>query len=336
MPSVQLPSIPVSILDRANTRAGQAPGQALAAVIARAVEAERLGYHRFWVAEHHAVPGIAGSAPAVLMAAVAARTERIRVGSGGVMLPNHQPLVVAEQAATLQALFPGRIDLGLGRSVGFTPAVRAALRQDKDAADAFAEDLAELLGYLRGSSGITARPSDGGATPPFVLATGKGVETAAKAGLAVVVGGPAFSGKASGLALAALERYRRNFRPSSYYVEPYIIVSANVAAAGSAAEAEDLLLPEAWAMALSRTRGEFPPLSPVSAIRDEQMTPRQQRLVAESLAAAVAGTPEHVAAQLGRLLDATGADELMVTTNTFDTAALAGTDARLAELFGLG
>jgi len=333
---VQLPSIPVSILDRANTRAGQAPGQALAAVIARAVEAERLGYHRFWVAEHHAVPGIAGSAPAVLMAAVAARTERIRVGSGGVMLPNHQPLVVAEQAATLQALFPGRIDLGLGRSVGFTPAVRAALRQDKDAADAFAEDLAELLGYLRGSSGITARPSDGGATPPFVLATGKGVETAAKAGLAVVVGGPAFSGKASGLALAALERYRRNFRPSSYYVEPYIIVSANVAAAGSAAEAEDLLLPEAWAMALSRTRGEFPPLSPVSAIRDEQMTPRQQRLVAESLAAAVAGTPEHVAAQLGRLLDATGADELMVTTNTFDTAALAGTDARLAELFGLG
>ncbi|EMY32415.1 hypothetical protein D477_020308 [Arthrobacter crystallopoietes BAB-32] len=333
---MQLPSIPVSLLDRANARAGQGPAEALAAVIARAGQAERLGYHRFWVAEHHAVPGIAGSAPAVLMAAVAARTERIRVGSGGVMLPNHQPLVVAEQTATLQALFPGRIDLGLGRSVGFTPAVRAALRQDKDAADAFADDLAELLGYLRGTAGITARPSDGGATPPFVLATGKGVETAAKAGLAVVVGGPAYSGKASGLALAALERYRRNFRPSSYYPEPYVIVSANVAVADSAAAAEELLLSEAWAMALSRTRGEFPPLSPVSAIRDEQMTARQQRLVAESLAAAVAGTPEQVAAQLGRLLEATGADELMVTTNTFDMAALAGTDARLAELFGLG
>ncbi len=219
--------------------------------------------------------------------------------------------------------------------MGFTPAVRSALRHDRDAADAFADDLAELLSYLRGGAAITARPEDRGATPPFVLATGKGVDTAAKAGLAVVVGGPAFSGRASALALGALERYRRNFQPSAYYSEPYVIVSANVAVAESADAAEELLLPEAWAMALSRTCGEFPPLAPVEAIREAKMSPRQQQLVAESLSASVAGTDAAVAERLGRLLDATAADELMVTTNTFDTDALAAADRRLAGLFGL-
>lgn len=177
---VRLAGFPISILDRANNREGSTPAQALNAVIERARRAEELGYHRFWVAEHHAVPGIAGSTPTLLMAAIASRTERIRVGSGGVMLPNHQPLVVAEQAATLQALFPGRIDLGLGRSVAFTPAIRAALRQGKDAAERFGEDLAELLAYLGGTGAITARPPDRGATAPFVLAMGRGQEYAAR------------------------------------------------------------------------------------------------------------------------------------------------------------
>jgi luciferase family oxidoreductase group 1 len=332
---MQLPSIPVSILDRANARAGSTASDALAATVRRAQHAERLGYHRFWVAEHHGVPGIAGSAPTVLMAAVAAQTQRIRIGSGGVMLPNHQPLVVAEQAATLQALFPGRIDLGIGRSVGFTPAVRSALRQDTEAADRFAEDLAELLSYLSGAAAITARPYDGGATPPFVLATGKGAEIAAKAGLAVVVGGPAFTGRKPDVARGVLERYRKNFRPSAYYAEPYVIASANVAVADSADAARDLLVPEAWAMAQSRTRGEFPPLEPVDSIRSSSVTARQQALVAETLAAAVHGTADQVAQRLGLLLQVTGADELMVTTNTFDTVALADTDRRLAALFGL-
>jgi luciferase family oxidoreductase group 1 len=332
---MQLPPIPVSILDRANARAGCSAADALAATVRRAEHAEQLGYHRFWVAEHHGVPGIAGSAPTVLMAAVAAQTNRIRVGSGGVMLPNHQPLVVAEQAATLQALFPGRIDLGIGRSVGFTPAVRSALRQDKDAADRFAEDLTELLSYLGGTAAITARPYDGGATPPFVLATGKGAEIAAKAGLAVVVGGPAFTGRKPELARGVLERYRKNFLPSAYYAEPYVIASANVAVADSAEAARELLLPEAWAMAQSRTRGEFPPLESADSIRAMSMSERQRALVSETLGAAVHGTADHVAQRLGLLLEATDADELMVTTNTFDTAALADTDRRLADLFGL-
>jgi alkanesulfonate monooxygenase SsuD/methylene tetrahydromethanopterin reductase-like flavin-dependent oxidoreductase (luciferase family) len=132
-----------------------------------------------------------------------------------------------------------------------------------------------------------------------------------------------------------LERYRKNFRPSAYYAEPYVIASANVAVADSAEAARDLLLPEAWAMAQSRTRGEFPPLEPVDSIRAVSMTERQQVLVSETLAAAVHGTADQVAPRLGQLLEATGADELMVTTNTFDTAALADTDRRLAPLFGL-
>lgn len=331
---MQLPSIPVSILDRANVREG-APADALAATLRRAKHAEQLGYHRFWVAEHHGVPGIAGSAPTVLMAVVAAQTERIRVGSGGVMLPNHQPLVVAEQAATLQALFPGRIDLGIGRSVGFTSAVRAALRQDRDAADRFGADLAELLSYLTGTSSLTARPYDDGATSPFVLATGNGADIAAEAGLAIVVGGPIFSARHPERAREVLERYRRNFRPSTYYPEPYVILSTNVAVAETLERAGDLLLPEAWAMAESRTRGQFPPLAPAESIKGWAMTPRQRDIVAETLSGAVYGTAQQVTQGLSLLLEATGADELMVTTNTFDTAALADTDRELAGLFEL-
>lgn len=172
----------ISILDRANTRVGFSASETLHGVLDRARLAEELGYHRFWVAEHHAVPGIAGSVPSVLMAAIAGRTRSIRVGSGGIMLPNHQPLVVAEQAATLEALHPGRIDLGLGRSLGFTQAVRKALKNGKQDAERFEEDLTELLRYLSGSAPVTVRPRN--ASPPsvFVLATGSGTDIAARAG----------------------------------------------------------------------------------------------------------------------------------------------------------
>lgn len=332
--SKSIPSIPVSILDRANVREGT-EADALAATVRRAKRVEQLGYHRFWVAEHHGVPGIAGSAPAVLMAAVAAQTEKIRVGSGGVMLPNHQPLVVAEQAATLQALFPGRIDLGVGRSFGFTPAVRAALRQTADVGDRFKEDLAELLSYLNGTAAITSRPYDDGATPLFVLATGKGTAIAADAGLAVVVGGPVFSGSSLDRARSVLDRYRKQFQPSSYYAEPYVIVSANVAVAKTKEEARALLLPEAWALAQSRTTGEFPSLVSSDSIEQQPMSARQKHLVAASLESSIYGTAGQVADELGFLLEQTEADELIVSTNTFDTEALAQSDAALAGLFGL-
>lgn len=331
----RLPAIPVSILDRANTREGSSAAESLEAPIRRAQRAEQLGYHRFWVAEHHAIPGIVGSTPTLLMAAIAARTEHIRVGSGGVMLPNHQPLVVAEQAATLQALFPGRIDLGIGRSVGFTKAIREALRQGPEAKDRFGDDLTELLSYLDGSAAITARPEDDATTPPFVLAMGRGQEFAARAGVAVVVGGAAFTGRKPEVARSVLQRYRDDFRPSVWYSEPYVIVSANIAIGETSEQARELLLPEAWAMAASRTVGDYPPLAPVDAVLT-RITPKQKPMIDEYLAAAVHGTADEVAERLATVLDLTGADELMVTTNTFDTAALAAADHRLAALFDLG
>ncbi|WP_081744624.1 MsnO8 family LLM class oxidoreductase [Arthrobacter sp. H14] len=326
MPS---PKIPLSILDRANARENETEVESLGTTIQRAQRAEELGYRRFWVAEHHGVPGITGSAPTVLMAALAARTDHIRIGSGGVMLPNHQPLIVAEQISTLEALYPGRIDLGIGRSVGFTSGVRNALRQDKEAADRFEEDLAELIAFLSGTASITARPRNHSRTPLFVLATGKGIDIAARAGLAVVLGGPALFREDGSGGHAGLTRYRQSFQPSGWYEEPYVIASVNVAVADSTDAARELLLPEAWALARSRTRGEFPALEPADNIDGDKPTDRERSLVDDNLASSIYGTAQEVADQLENLIRFTGADELLVTGGAFDTAAQ---DARLIEL----
>jgi len=323
----------LSLLDRARTRTGESDADALAGTVDRAVRAERLGFGRFWVAEHHSVPGIAGAAPAVLLAAIAGRTTTVRLGSAGVMLPHHQPLVVAEQFATLTAFAPGRVDLGLGRSPGFTPPVRRALREtERD----FAADLAELRAYLTGTAEITLRPQPTGPVPMHVLATGRGLQVAAELGLPVIVGGPLL-----GVAgdpqpgLAALAGYRRAFRPSAQQPEPRVSISLDVVIADTAAEAADLLLPEAWAMARARTEGAFPPLEPVAAIRGRALTPRQQDHVDRTAAAAVAGTPAYVAGRLTELIDRTGAAELVASSSTFDRAALDASDAALTAVFGL-
>lgn len=329
MPS---PRIPVSILDRANARENQAEADSLQSTIDRARHAEKLGYRRFWVAEHHGVPGITGSAPTVLMAALAARTEHIRVGSGGVMLPNHQPLVVAEQISTLEALWPGRIDLGIGRSVGFTGGVRKALRQDKEAAERFEDDLTELLAFLTGTASITARPRNHSRTPLFVLATGKGVDIAARAGLAVVLGGPALFRHDGVGGHAVLDRYRRNFQPSDWYPEPYVVASVNAAVAGTTDAAREVLLPEAWALARSRTRGEFPALEPAADIDSHRPTDRERTLIEENLGTSIYGTAAEVTDQLGSLTKDTSADELLVTGGAFDTAAQWDSDERLIDL----
>ncbi|WP_347056954.1 MsnO8 family LLM class oxidoreductase [Blastococcus sp. HT6-30] len=322
----------LSLLDRSRTRAGEPDTAALTGSVARAVHAERLGFDRFWVAEHHGVPGIAGAAPAVLLAAVAGRTTVIGLGSAGVMLPHHQPLVVAEQFVTLSAFAPGRVALGLGRSPGFTPPVRQALREgERD----FAADLAELRGFLTGTAEITVHPRPAGPVPMHVLATGRGLEVAAQLGLPVVVGGPLL-----GVAgdpepgLAALAGYRRAFRPSAQQPEPRVAVSLDVLVADTAAEAADLLLPEAWAMARARTTGSFPALEPVAAVRAADRTPRQQQYLEQTAAAAIAGTPAHVEARLAELLERTGAAELVASSSTFDRGALAASDAALATLFG--
>ncbi|GAA0459149.1 methylene-tetrahydromethanopterin reductase [Paractinoplanes deccanensis] len=322
----------LSLLDRSRTRAGEAETAALRGTVARAAQAERLGYGRFWVAEHHGVPGIAGAAPAVLLAAVAGATATIRLGSAGVMLPHHQPLVVAEQFATLSAFAPGRVDLGLGRSPGFTAPVRRALRQTEHD---FAADLAELRGFLTGTAEIGLHPRPEGEVPLYVLATGSGLQIAAALGLPVIVGGPLLGvGGDPAPGLAALARYRREFRPSEQQPRPRVAVSLDVLIADTAEEAAELLLPEAWAMAQSRTAGVFPPLRPVAEVRAATRSARQQQYMDQTAAAAITGTPAQVASRLGALLDRTGAAELVAAGSTYDRAALAASDAALAGVFG--
>ncbi|SCX38087.1 luciferase family oxidoreductase, group 1 [Klenkia marina] len=311
--------IGLSLLDRTRTRVGETDAQAVAHTVERARRAEALGYDRFWVAEHHGVPGVAGSAPAVLLAVLTGVTSRIRLGSAGVMLPHHQPLVVAEQFATLAAVAPGRIDLGVGRSPGFTAPVRRALRQ---AGTDFAADLGELRAHLEGAAEITAHPRPAAAVPLFVLATGQGLQVAAELGLPVVVGGPLLRDPEE-----PLDRYRQAFRPSAQAPQPWVGISLDVLVADTAAQARALALPEAWAMAQARTTGTFPPLQPAGP-----MTAVQQRYADETLAAAVTGTPGQVAEQLHDLLARTDAAELVASSSTHDRGALAESDAALAEL----
>ncbi|MET9714207.1 LLM class flavin-dependent oxidoreductase [Streptomyces rochei] len=322
----------LSVLDRSRVREGHTAAEALRDTVALAREAERLGYHRFWVAEHHGVPGVAGSAPTVLAAAVAGATRRIRVGTGGVMLPNHRPLVVAEQFGVLESLFPGRIDMGLGRSVGFTDGVRRALGRDKEDAADFDAQLAELLGWFRGTSptGVHARPAEGLTVPPFVLAMGEGAAVAARAGLPMVIGDLRDRERM----LRGIERYRAGFRPSEWSAEPYVVVSGTIAVADSPEAARRLLLPEAWSMARARTRGSFPPLPPAEEVEGRPMTAKERDLYESGLAGHLAGTEEQVAEALESLIGATGAQEVLVTTSTYDREALLDSYRRLARVTG--
>ncbi|GAA4810289.1 LLM class flavin-dependent oxidoreductase [Streptomyces ziwulingensis] len=320
-----------SVLDRSRIREGRPPGEALRETVRLAQEAERLGYHRFWVAEHHGVPGVAGSAPTVLAAAVAGATRTVRVGTGGVMLPNHRPLIVAEQFGVLESLFPGRIDMGLGRSVGFTDGVRKALGRSVEDAGRFEEQLAELLGWFRGTSpaGVRARPSEGLTVPPFVLAMGEGAAVAARAGLPMVIGDLRDRDRLR----RGVDRYRDTFRPSPWASEPYVVVSGTVAVAQSEAAARRLLVPEAWSMAYSRTHGTFPPLPPAERVAARTMTAKERGFYDQGLTGQLAGTEEQVSAELESLLKETAADEVLVTTSTYDRTALLDSYRRLARIF---
>ncbi|MFI8191886.1 LLM class flavin-dependent oxidoreductase [Streptomyces sp. NPDC085946] len=320
-----------SVLDRSRTREGRTNAEALRDTVRLAQDLEPLGYHRFWVSEHHGVPGVAGSAPTVLAAAVAAATRTIRVGTGGVMLPNHRPLVVAEQFGVLESLFPGRIDMGLGRSVGFTDGVRRALGRDKGDAEDFAGQLQELLGWFRGTSptGVRARPAEGLTVPPFVLAMGEGAAIAARAGLPMVIGDLRDRERMR----RGIDHYRAHFRPSPWASEPYVVVSGTVAVAATDEDARRLLVPEAWSMAYSRTHGTFPPLEPAGRVESRTMTAKERGLYESGLTGHLAGTEERVAHELETVLKETGAQEVLVTTSTYDRAALLDSYRRLARIF---
>ena len=290
--------------------------------------AEQAGYHRFWVAEHHAVPGIASGAPAVLLAAIGAATSSIRLGSGGVMLPNHRPLVVAEQFLMLEALYPGRVDLGLGRSLGFTEPVRRALGRLEASPEEFAQEITEVRDHVEGSAAVTAQPSGTGAVPLFVLATGTGLRTAAALGLPAVVGGPILdSDELPGL----MAQYRRDFRPHLGSA-PQVIASVEALIADTDREARDLALPEVWAMARSRSTGLFEQLEPVEGIQRAEWSEKETRRVEKGLAATAAGTADTVRRRLEEIIERTGAEEVLSTASTYDRETLAASDRWLAEL----
>ncbi|MDT9595403.1 MsnO8 family LLM class oxidoreductase [Nocardioides zeae] len=319
----------LSLLDRSRTRSGHPDAAALAHTVERARWAEEAGYARFWAAEHHGVPGVASGSPPVLLAAVGAATRRIRIGSGGVMLPHHAPIVVAEQFRMLEALHPGRVDLGLGRSLGFTEPVRRALRHLADQPDTFEADLAELRALLDGTAPVTVRPAGGGPVPMSVLATGRGLQVAARLGLPVVLGGPALEAPEVADAVAA---YRRDFRAYADGDRPRVTVALDAYVAEDLTAARDLALPEVWAMARSRETGVFEALRPVEEIRAERWSEQVRRRVDAALDRAVAGTAAEVRERVADLVSATGADEVLSSTSTYDREALRTLDTALGEV----
>ncbi len=323
----------LSILDRANAVRGLSEAEVLRGVIDHARHVEDLGFRRFLVAEHHGVPGIPGSQPTVLAAAVAAGTERIRVGTGGIMLPDHQPFIVAEQIGTLEALYPERIDIGIGSSIGFTAPVRAALRQDdvREVKGRFPADLEELLSYLRGDAEITARPFNDARTPIWLLASFRSLMLASRHGLGVIVGGPSLVDR-SRTSHESLARYRADFQPSAFTQDPRAIVAINVAVADSADRARDLLLPQIWAEVKSRSTGSFEALEHVTDLDVTTLTERERNRVNELFDLSIHGTPRQVREQLDDLFRYAGVDEVLVTGDMSDLDGRSRSEQMLADL----
>ncbi|MFG3420718.1 LLM class flavin-dependent oxidoreductase [Micromonospora sp. NPDC048063] len=313
-------NVPLSVLDLAPVAAGATAGEALRHTTELARRTEALGYHRFWVAEHHNMPGIASSAPAVLLAHLAAHTSTIRLGSGGVMLPNHAPLVVAEQFGTLDALHPGRIDLGIGRAPGTDQVTALALRRTMEglSAEGFPRELADLMNYFTGErpGPITATPGRG--QQPAIWLLGSSGFSAQLAGML----GLPFSFAhhfSSQHTLPALALYRQSFRPSKWLAEPYAMVAVNAVCADTDERAEWLAGP--GALSLLRLRSGRPgPLATPDEAAAYPYTEIEREFVAQRREGQAMGSPETVRRQLGDLLARTGADELMLTTLVYDVA----------------
>ena len=312
------PVIPLSVLDLSPIVAGSDPAQALRNTLGLAQHVEALGYHRFWVAEHHNIPGVASAATSVVLASVAGVTRTIRVGSGGIMLPNHAPLVIAEQFGTLEALHPGRIDLGLGRAPGGDFATAQALRRGLGSSgDTFPTDLQELQDYFQPSRPdrkVRAIPGEGAAVPIWLLGSSD-----FSARLAAARGLPfAFASHfAPDYLFEALGRYRSQFEPSTTLDRPYAMVAVNVVAAETDAEARGLFtsLLQTFLNLIRGKPGLMPP--PVAAM-DDRWTPTERAGVERMTRCSVVGSSATVQRGLQSLLEATGADELIISSPIFD------------------
>jgi luciferase family oxidoreductase group 1 len=326
-------SVPFSVLDLSFVREGETPGDALRSSLELARHVEKLGFHRFWMAEHHNMEGIASAATAVALGFVANGTHRIRVGSGGIMLPNHSPLVIAEQFGTLESLYPGRIDLGLGRAPGTDPRTARALRREMkvDSADTFPNDVQELASYFEAAvpgQAVRAVPGEGLEIPIWLLGS-----SLFSAKLAAFLGLPfAFASHfAPEHLMAALEIYRKEFEPSKALQKPYAMVAANVIVAESDTKAQfefsssqigvlNILLGK-------RTKLQ-PPVAGISATWSEAELAGIERFLHYSFV----GSPSTVKRGIVDFLEETGADELITTTRIFDPVARLRSFELLADI----
>ena len=323
-------SVPFSILDLAPVPLGSTPGDALRNSLDLARHAELWGYNRYWLAEHHNMIGIASAATSVAIGFIAGGTKTIRVGSGGIMLPNHSPLVIAEQFGTLASLYPGRIDLGLGRAPGTDQLTSRALRRGPETAEQFPQDVLELqalLGDLQPGQKVQAVPGTGTKVPLWILGSSLfGAQLAAMLGLPFAFA----SHFAPDALIAALEIYRARFEPSEQLQRPYAMVAANVIAAETDAQARYLFTsPQQSFVNLVRgTRGQLRP--PIDDI-ESYWTPQEKAHVSRMLSRAFVGSRETVAKGLSAFIEETGADEVIVASAIYDHAARLRSYEILAE-----
>jgi luciferase family oxidoreductase group 1 len=313
--------IPFSVLDLSPIIEGGDAALALRSTLDLARHVERWGYRRFWLAEHHNMPGIASAATAVVIGYVAGGTTTLRVGAGGIMLPNHAPLVIAEQFGTLAALYPGRIELGVGRAPGTDQVTARALRRSLTGdVDGFPEDVVELMSYFRPAEPgqvVRAVPGEGLDVPVWILGSSLfGARLAAALGLPYAFA----SHFAPGQMMDATELYRRNFRPSRQLDRPHVMLGFNVFAADTDEEARFHASSVKQAF-LNLRRGKPTALPPPVADFDARLSPPEQAMLGQALSCSAVGAPDTVRREIEAFIARTGADELMLTSLTFDHAA---------------
>lgn len=325
--------VPVSILDLVPVVLGETPREALRKSLDLVQHAEKFGYKRYWVAEHHNMTGIASAATSVVIGYLAGGTSTIRVGSGGIMLPNHSPLVIAEQFGTLESLYPGRIDLGLGRAPGTDARTLQALRRTSVSADSFPEDVLELmllLGDVKPGQPVRAVPGAATNVPIWILGSSTfGAELAAALGLPY-----AFASHFAPDALfTALEIYREKFKPSKQLDHPYAMVGVNVVAADTDDEARRLFttIQQSFTNLVRGPGGKLQP--PIDDIED-YWTAAEKRLASRMLKYSIVGSPETVRRELEAFVESTKADELMLVTSLYDHPARIRSYEIVAEVFG--
>ena len=312
-------TIPLSVLDLSPVPQGSLPRQSLLNSADLARHVEKLGYQRFWMAEHHSMPGIASAATSVALAYVGSQTSKIRIGAGGIMLPNHAPLIIAEQFGTLESLFPGRVDLGLGRAPGTDQAAAHAMRRNlSSSADDFPRDVLELKGYFRGEqTRVRAIPGEGLDVPLWILGSSLfGAELAAILGLPYAFA----SHFAPQMMMQAIEVYRQRFKPSDQLAEPYVMLGFNAIVADTDEEAE-LLATSVQQAFVSLRSGKAIQLPPPKAGYADELPLEARAILRSVLSASAIGSPGTAHRQMNEFVERTKPNELIITAQIYDHEA---------------